>query len=210
MIDVTVLPLFLLAVFILMITPGPDMMFITANALAGGDMAGFASILGVATGAWIHILGTAFGISAIFLASEIAFNLIRFAGAGYLAWIGFKIFTSKTGIGTINPAQSKPLSTIYRQGVLTNLTNPKVALFTVSFVPQFVSPNHGSIWSQILILGLIIVVVMIAVEIPIVLAAGHFSEWLRKNESINSILSKIIGAAFIGLAVRIFFTKRPT
>ena len=94
MIDVAVLPLFLLAVFILMITPGPDMMFITANSLAGGDMAGFASILGVATGACIHILGTAFGISAIFLASEIAFNLIRFAGVAFIG-LAVRIFFTR-------------------------------------------------------------------------------------------------------------------
>ena len=210
MIDITVLPLFLLAVFILMITPGPDMMFVTANAMAGGARAGIASVLGVATGAYLHILGTAFGITAIFLASEVAYDLVRIAGASYLAWIGIKIFTSKTGFGAVSPAQSKPLFTIYRQGVLTNLMNPKAALFTISFVPQFVSPAQGPIWSQILTLGIIIVVVMIAVDLPIVFAAGRFSEWLRKNESINSLLSKLIGTALVGLAVRVFFTRKPS
>lgn len=193
-----------------MITPGPDMMFVTANAMAGGARAGIASVLGVATGAYLHILGTAFGITAIFLASEVAYDLVRIAGASYLAWIGIKIFTSKTGFGAVSPAQSKPLITIYRQGVLTNLMNPKAALFTISFVPQFVSPSQGPIWAQILTLGIIIVVVMIAVDLPIVFAAGRFSEWLRKNESINSLLSKLIGTALVGLAVRVFFTRKPS
>jgi threonine/homoserine/homoserine lactone efflux protein len=209
MIDITVLPLFMLSVLILMITPGPDMMFVTANAMAGGPKAGFASVLGVATGAYLHILGTAFGVTAIFIASEVAYNVVKIAGAAYICWIGIKIFTSKTGLGAIDPAKIKPLFTVYRQGVLTNLMNPKAALFTISFVPQFVSPAQGPIWSQILILGLIIVVVMIVVELPIVFAAGRFAEWLNKNERVSSVLSKMIGVTLIGLAAKIFVTRRP-
>lgn len=208
MIDLTLLPMFIGAVFLLMITPGIDMIYVSSNALSGGTKAGVASILGVATGAYIHILGSAFGISAIFMVSDLAYNLLKIIGAGYLAYIGYQMLTSKSGLTNINPAEKKPLLKIYQKGILTNFLNPKAALFTISFVPQFVNPNIGSIWSQVLILGLFIVVIMIITELPLVLFVGKISEYLKRSNKLGSILDKLVGFILISLAIKILFTKK--
>lgn len=209
-IDITLLPVFLTAVFLLMIIPGPDMVFVTANALGGGRRAGFASVLGVSTGAYLHIMAAALGISAIFMTSETAYNVIRFAGAGYLAWLGIKFIRSKESMISIDPARRKPLSSIYRQGVVTNLLNPKAALFTLSFVPQFVVPEIGPVSLQILALGLVIVVVMILVDLPLVLASGYFAEFLSQRTGAGNWLGKAMGALLVGLAVYVAIARKPT
>ncbi len=207
MLDLHLMPVFVAAVFVLMIVPGPDMVFVTANALAGGTRAGVVSVLGVSTGAYLHILFLAFGLTALFVASEVAYNAVRFAGAAYLAWIGLGIMRSGEGLGAIGPAERKPLIRVYRQGVLGNLSNPKAALFAISFVPQFVNPRIGPVWSQILAMGVIIVLVMYVVELPIVLSAGRFAAWLRRNERAGRYLNKLTGAFLILLALYVFVTS---
>jgi len=192
-----------------MITPGPDMVFVTANSLAGGWRAGLASVFGVATGAYIHILAAAVGVSAIIATSELAYNAVRFGGAAYLAWIGFKFLTTKTAFGNVTAAAPKPLMIIFRQGVITNVMNPKAALFTLSFVPQFISPSHGPVWLQILILGVIICVIMILVELPIVLASGRLSERMAKSSNAGNLVGKAVGALLIGLAAYVALARRP-
>lgn len=209
MIDFSLLPVFLVAVLLLMITPGPDMVFVTANALGGGRRAGFASLLGVASGAYLHILAAAVGLSAVLLASETAYNVIRFAGAAYLCFLGVKFLMSGDAIISVNPARNKPLRAIYLQGVVTNLLNPKAALFTLSFVPQFVTPEIGPIWSQMLILGVVILAVMILVNLPIVFAAGRFAEWLSRRSGAGAALDKLIGLLLIGLAIYVAMARKP-
>lgn len=208
MIDFSLLPMFIAAVFILMVTPGVDMIYVSSNALSGGTKAGIASILGVSTGAYVHILGAAFGITAIFMVSDLAYTILKVIGAGYLAYIGYQILTSQSGLTNINPAEKRPLFDIYRKGILTNLLNPKAALFTISFVPQFVNPAIGPIWSQILILGLFIVMIMILTELPLVLFAGAISEHLKKSNKISSILDKLVGFVLISLAIKVLLSKK--
>lgn len=209
LVDFSLLPVFLLAVLLLMITPGPDMIFVTANALAGGRKAGLASLMGVATGAYLHIIAAAIGISALIVASETAYDVVRYAGAAYLFYLGLKFLMSRHSFGTVDPARTRSLGSIYRQGVITNLLNPKAALFTLSFVPQFVSPETGPAWSQILVLGLVIVTVMILVDLPIVLASGRFAEWLVRSSAAGNLLGKSIGLLLIGLAVYVAVTRKP-
>ena len=208
-IDTSLLPVFLAAVLLLMITPGPDMVFVTANALGGGRKAGLASLMGVATGAYIHIMAAALGLSTILMASDFIFNVVRFAGAAYIAWVGFCFLRSKSSFQKIDTAKRKPLISIYRQGVLTNLLNPKAALFTVSFVPQFVSADIGPIWQQTMILGLLIVAVMILVELPIVLASGKFAELIVTNATAADRLGKLIGFVLLALAAYVAFARKP-
>lgn len=208
LLDPHLMPVFVGAVFLLMIVPGPDMVFVTANALAGGTRTGLVSVLGVSTGAYVHIVFAAFGLTALFLASQVAYDAVRFVGAAYLAWIGLGILRSPNGLGGIGPAQKKPLFRVYRQGVLSNLSNPKAALFVISFVPQFVNPRIGPIWSQILAMGVIIVLVMYVVELPIVLFAGAFAAWLRRNERAGWYLNKLIGAFLMLMALYLFVSSK--
>ena len=209
LVDLSLMPVFLVAVLMLMITPGPDMVFVTANALGGGPKAGFASMMGVASGAYLHIIAAAVGISAIFQTSETAYNIVRFAGAAYLFYLGVKFLMSKDSLSRIDPARQRPLGAVYRQGVITNLLNPKAALFTLSFVPQFVSSDVGPVWLQMLVLGLIIITVMIIVDLPIVLASGRFAEWLSKRSGAGNLLGKAIGMLLIGLSAYVALSRKP-
>lgn len=209
MVDLSLMPLFVTAVFLLMIIPGPDMIFVMANALGGGARAGFAAMLGVASGAYLHILAAAFGISAVLRTSETAYDIVRLCGAAYLAYLGVKFLTSKSSALKIAPAMKRATLKIYREGVITNLFNPKAALFTLSFVPQFVSSDAGPVWSQMLILGMIIVAIMMAVELPIVLAAGRFSAWLAKKSGASRLLDRAIGMILLGLAAYIAADRKP-
>lgn len=208
LIDLDLMPVFLAAVLLLMITPGPDMIFVTANALGGGRKAGMASLMGVATGAWLHICLAAAGLSAVIVASPLAYEVVRFGGALYLAYVGVKFLLSKEALGSIRPAGAQALGAIYRQGVITNLLNPKAALFTLSFVPQFVAPDLGPVWAQMLVLGLVIVAVMIVVDLPIVLASGRFAEWLGQRQQASRRLGQGIGLVLIGLAAWVAFARR--
>ena len=209
MVDLALMPVFVTAVFLLMIIPGPDMVFVTANALGGGARAGFAAMLGVASGAYLHIIAAALGISAILQTSETAYDIVRLCGAAYLAYLGVKFLRSTASITEIAPAMPRANWAIFRQGVITNLFNPKAALFTLSFVPQFVSPATGPVWSQMLVLGVIIVVIMMAVELPIILASGQFSRWLAGKSGASRWLDRAIGAMLLGLAAYIAAERKP-
>jgi threonine/homoserine/homoserine lactone efflux protein len=193
----------------LMIIPGPDMVFVTANALGGGVRRGMAAMLGVASGAYLHILAAAFGISAILQTSQTAYDVVRLCGAAYLAYLGIRFLRSRSSVLEIAPSGERAIWKVYRQGVITNLFNPKAALFTLSFVPQFVSPGAGPVWSQMLVLGLIIVAIMIAVELPIILASGRFSAWLAKQSVASRLLDKAIGLMLLGLAAYIAAERKP-
>ncbi|MCG3671923.1 LysE family translocator [Aliarcobacter butzleri] len=208
MIDLTLLPMFIGAVFILMITPGVDIIYVLSNALSGGTKAGLTSIFGVATGAYIHILCTSFGITAIFMVSDLAYNILKIIGAAYLGYIGYQILISKSGLTNINPAEKRPFFKIYQKGILTNFLNPKAALFTISFVPQFVNPEISPIGSQILILGLFIVAIMILTELPLVLFVGKISQYLKKSSKVSLILDKIVGLVLISLAIKVLISKK--
>jgi threonine/homoserine/homoserine lactone efflux protein len=208
MLDIALMPVFVTAVFLLMIIPGPDMVFVVANALGGGVRAGVAAMLGVASGAYLHIIAAAFGISAVLQTSDIAYEIVRLCGAAYLAYLGVKFLRSTSSIMRIDAAMPQGCGTIYRQGVVTNLFNPKAALFTLSFVPQFVSPETGPVWTQMLVLGMIIVFIMIVIELPLVLASGRVAAWLSQKSDTNHTLDRAVGLMLIGLAAFVAFDRR--
>jgi threonine/homoserine/homoserine lactone efflux protein len=134
---------------------------------------------------------------------------VRLCSAGYLACLGVKFLRSTSSITEIAPAMPRDNQTIYRQGVITYLFNPKAALFKLSFVPQFVSPATGTVWSQMLILGAIIVVIMMAVELPIIFASGRFAGWLTRKSGASRWLDRAIGVMLLGLAAFIAAERKP-
>lgn len=209
MIDISLFPMFIVAVFILMITPGVDMIYILSNSLASGTKAGVTSTAGVATGVYIHCICAAFGLTAIFMVSDLAYNILKFAGAIYLAYLGISILLSKSGLTDINAAEEKPLISLYQRGVLTNLLNPKAVLFVISFLPQFINPTLITpVWTQTLILGLFIVSIMFLVYIPMVLFVGQISTFLKQSDKASYILDKVVGFILIALALKVFLSKK--
>lgn len=211
MIDNNLLFLFSGVVFILMITPGTDMVFVFSNSISNGRKAGVASVMGVASGAYIHVLLASIGVGAAIAASPNIYNLIVIVGAIYVGWIGWGILQNQEKLNGFSCSSKKSLLRIYKQGLITNLLNPKAIVFTLSFFPQFVSAEAGNVSQQMLILGIVLVIIMISVELPLVFFAGSIRDLLSENESESEKLSRYIyriaGGGLILLAIYISISR---
>lgn len=199
--------LFMAAGLALNITPGPDMLYVAARSTSEGRAAGIVSSLGIAAGTLFHITAVALGLSALLAAVPVAYTTIRIAGAVYLVYLGIRALTSQTGHATRVVAHAT-LRTIFRQGVITNVLNPKVALFFLAFLPQFVDPVRGSAAAQIVVLGLIFDTSGTIVNTVVALGASRAAERVRGDSRVGEILRKFTGVIFIGLGLRIAFATR--
>ena len=199
---------FLSAGILLNLTPGADTIYILTRSIAHGKRAGIYSVLGIATGTLIHIFFAAVGLSIILNTSAIAFNTVKYLGAGYLVYLGIKMIINKT-----NPFENAKLSdktgikTIYRQAVLTNVLNPKVALFFLSFLPQFISTNNNYGVIPFLILGGTFLTTGTLWCLVLAHSASYITIKLRNNTKSANVMQKISGAVFLGLGVQIAFKK---
>lgn len=202
------LGLFVLSALALNLTPGPDMLFTTASGLKQGPRAGVVAALGISAGSMVHILLAIIGVTAIFKTSELAFDALRFIGAGYLLWIGIRSFSARGGDLSRPHVKPAGLMTVFRRGMFTNIFNPKVALFFIAFLPQFVSVDSGAIPLQILILGLLFNVTGLLCNGSVGLFAGGAGRILLQRPSAAKWISRISGSIFIGLAVRLALTER--
>ncbi|EJJ27877.1 LysE family translocator [Rhizobium sp. CF142] len=200
---------FFTAAVLLNISPGPDMAFILGHTMKSGTRAGFSAVFGIWTGACIHVLLAAFGLSAILAASAIAFSTVKWVGAIYLVWLGIQALRSK-GEGGFVRATGETLGwrRIYRQGVLVSLLNPKVAIFFLAFLPQFVVEGAGPAWLQLAVHGGLIIVVAVFIEPPLILAGGRLADLFKNNTKIGLWLDRGLGALFVALGVRLALTTR--
>ena len=209
LIDAQTLAVFIPAVFILVVTPGPDLIFITANAMASGRRGGIASALGCTSGAFTHAVLAALGLTAIIATWQPAYEAVRVGGAAYLAYLGIRMLFAKESTFAIKAAgASKSGWTLYRQGLINNLMNPKAILFSLTFLPQFANPARGPVWAQIVVLGLILSTIMLAVEIPVAVTSGHLGQWLAERAKTALALNRAMGAALIALAAWVFQNRR--
>lgn len=207
MIDSNLIILFSIATFVLMITPGTDMVFVVSNALSSGKKAGVASILGVASGAYIHVILATLGVAAVISASPTIYNTLVLLGALYMAWIGWGIFNHHGIISSQDNLPQRTLKKVYIQGVMTNLLNPKAIIFTLSFFPQFISKDSGQVSEQMLLLGMILVIIMVLVELPLVFFASVIGERLNESEQLSKRLHQFAGGILIILALYITSTR---
>ena len=198
---------FLFAAFMLNIAPGPDMLYVIGRSLGQGRKAGIVSALGIFVGCWAHILAAAFGIAALLRSSPVAFNVVRYAGAAYLVYLGIKMIVQQSNLAQQQPKPAS-LASIFRQGVITNVLNPKVALFFLAFLPQFVDAHRGSVVWQILLLGLIFNVGGTAVNLGVAYAGGTLGELLRRNARFARMQQWFTGLVFIGLGARLAWQRR--
>jgi threonine/homoserine/homoserine lactone efflux protein len=204
--------LFLLAGALLNITPGPDMAFIVARSTQYGPRAGIAAALGIGVGTFVHITAAAVGISALILASAWAFTLVKWVGAAYLVYIGLQTlwasFKPVASVAQPTAASSASLRQIFFQGVLPNAMNPKVAIFFLAFLPQFVAADAPSKAAAFVTLGLIFDAVGTVWNIAVACAAG----WLATrapSQRLKLWLERGIGALFVGVGVKLALTNRP-
>lgn len=198
---------FLFAAFMLNIAPGPDMLYVIGRSLGQGRKAGIVSALGIFVGCWVHILAAAFGIAALLRSSPVAFNMVRYAGAAYLVYLGTKMIVQRSNLAQQQPKPAS-LTSIFRQGVITNVLNPKVALFFLAFLPQFVGAHRGSVVWQILLLGLIFNVGGTAVNLGVAYAGGTLGQLLRRNARFARMQQWFTGLVFIGLGARLAWQRR--
>ena len=208
---------FFASAFLLTLSPGPDIAFILGQTVKGGRKSGFAAMLGIWGGTIGHIIMAAAGLSAVLFASATAFAIVKWAGVAYLVWLGFGAFRSRNGSFLLETA---PLGTtsgtawghVFWQGVLIAFLNPKVAIFFLSFLPQFVvpdaGPDAGPVWAQLCLHGCLLVCVSAFVEPPIILIGGKLTTRLRDNPDLGHRINRCLGALFIALAIRLTFQTR--
>jgi threonine/homoserine/homoserine lactone efflux protein len=198
---------FLIAAFALNIAPGPDMLYVIGRSVGQGRKAGIVSSLGVFVGCWVHILAAAFGIAALLRSSPVAFNVVRYAGAAYLIYLGIRMLAQKTKLVS-QQLKAESLTSIFRQGAITNVLNPKVAMFFLAFLPQFIDPQRGSVALQIVVLGLIFNVGGTLVNLTVACAGGTLGELLRRNQSMARLQRRFTELIFVGLGLRLAWQKR--
>ena len=205
---------FMAASLLLSVTPGSDSMYIITRSVSQGNKAGMYSVLGVISGILVHTLLAALGLSILLANSPLAFTIVKYIGASYLCYLGFKMLTSKRDAPLAEQLneKSKLAKTldyfkIYEQGMLTNTLNPKVALFFLAFFPQFVDPSYAHSTLSFLILGLTFAVTSLIWCMCLALLASRFSQKLRENPKIESVLNKVSGVVFIGMGIKLLTDK---
>ncbi|MFG3252410.1 LysE family translocator [Streptomyces sp. NPDC048172] len=207
MVDASLYAAFLAAALALCLTPGPDMMFIVAMGGKGGQATGVMAALGVAFGALVHGVAAILGLSALFTALPVLYHALRWAGAAYLLFLAWKAFRERGNpvgeSGTAGAGGGPGRRRAFWQGTVTNLLNPKVILFNVAFLPQFVNPGLGHVGGQLAVLALTLVLVGLAVDAVIGLLSGRLSLLLRRSRRVARGLNLFSGTVFAGLAVRL-------
>ncbi len=198
---------FVMAVVVLVLVPGPNTMLILAHSLGAGRRAGLATVLGVETATLVHTGAAALGLSAVLSTSALAFGLVKYVGAAYLMFLGLRTLLR----GGASPTSAGParvrLSQAYVRAVVTNVLNPKVALFFLALLPQFVDPDRGHLVLQFLLLGLIVSAVGLCFGSALAVAAGAISGWLSQG-AVARWQERITGTVLLGLGVRLAFATR--
>lgn len=207
--DLAALGLFAVACLALTATPGPDMLLIASRSLSQGRGSGFATLAGIQLGTYCHALAAAFGLSQLFVAVPLAYDIVRYAGALYLLYLAWKMFRAPGA--AFEPelgAPRHPARRVFFQGLLTNLLNPKMALFVLALFPQFVTPGAGSVAIQILVLATVLNAIGLVVNGAVIVAASRLSRGLRGQSRVSRWPNVLLGTVFAGLAARLAFDAR--
>lgn len=189
---------FAVASTLLVIVPGPNVLYIIARGIDQGRKAAVVSVLGVQTGMFVHIVAAVLGLSAIVAKSGLLFNVIKYAGAAYLIWMGITtirsriVSTNLPGVGAKTSYQK-----IFFRAMLVNLLNVKVILFVLAFLPQFIRPERGSSSGQIIVLGLVLMTVAILSDMIYAVASGSIGNWLNTREKVARQRNRFTGAVYI-------------
>jgi threonine/homoserine/homoserine lactone efflux protein len=195
------LPVFLLAALILLLTPGPAVLYIVARSLDQGRLAGFVSVLSIEIGNFVHVLAATLGLSAILVSSALAFSIVKYLGAAYLIYLGLRRLFTRESPNQPTTVQKKSLGLIFRQGVLVAILNPKTALFFFAFLPQFVDSSKGAITLQLFTLGCLFVSMAVITDGLYAMLAGTAGRWLKGTRSFLRVERYAVGSVYLGLGV---------
>jgi threonine/homoserine/homoserine lactone efflux protein len=195
---------FAIATFIIAITPGPDMTLFVGRALAQGRAAGFACMAGAMTGILVHTSLVALGLSALIVASPEAFLVLKVGGAGYLVWLAYQAIRHGSAFSPEKQAGGSPsIIRNWMKGIAINLLNPKIILFFMTFLPQFVSAADPHAPAKLFFLGLLFIPLSLPVTVPMVIAADGFSRLLRKTPTVTRVVDYLFAGVFTAFAVKI-------
>lgn len=209
MIEWTTLSAFIAVVIGLFLIPGPAVFLTITQAAQGGRKTGILTGLGIATGDFLHVIFAAVGLSAILMTSAFAFNVVKFAGAAYLLYMGIRALFAKAEVAGMPEVRAVSGRRAYGQGILVEALNPKTALFFLAFFPQFVNPANGSTISQFLILGVIFVVMSIVYTSVLAIGTEPISRFLRRSGSrFGQWGGKAVGLVYIGIGLKFVFQSR--
>jgi threonine/homoserine/homoserine lactone efflux protein len=202
--DPTTLGLFAVAAIALLVVPGPSVLYVVTQSAEQGRTAGLASVLGIHVGTLVHVAAAAFGLSALVLASAVAFTAVKLAGAAYLIYLGIRKLLDRGPPPEVAPRRA-PLRSLFLRGAVVNVLNPKTALFFLAFVPQFVNTTSGSVWFQVVVLGLLFIALGLISDSLYALAGGYIGALLRRRRTAMRYAS---GTIYIGLGTVAALAKR--
>lgn len=208
MFDASSLLLFTATALLLALAPGPDNIFVLTQAALKGRLVGLVVTLGLCTGLVVHTSAVALGVAAIFQTSAMAFSLLKYAGAAYLLWLAWGAF--RAGATPLEAATEREtaLGRSYLRGILMNVTNPKVSIFFLAFLPQFTHPERGHLPLQIAVLGGLFILATLVVFGAISLLAGGLGQWLGRTHRVQQWLNRAAGTIFATLAIKLAMTSR--
>lgn len=201
MFETASLAVFVSATLALLLAPGPVVLYIVALSLRQGRAAGFVSLLGIGLASLLHILFAALGLSALLLRSALAYSIIKYLGAAYLIFLGIRALTARARPSDVQSIPLMSWAQIFGQGFVVNMTNPKTALFFLSFLPQFADPSRGPVALQIIILGAIFVGMSIATDSMYILVAGTVGQMMSGNLRLARVQKILAGTTYIGLGL---------
>jgi threonine/homoserine/homoserine lactone efflux protein len=199
------------AALLLALTPGPNMIYLLSRAICQGSRASAISLLGVVAGFLIHMLAAAAGLTALFMAVPLAYEVLKWVGAAYLFWLAWQSVRP----GARSPFEAKslpedPPRKLFVMGFLTNLLNPKIAVFYLAIFPQFISAEHGSVFTQSFVLGLVQIAISFSVNLCILLSAGKMAAWFANNPRWLALQRYVMGFVLGALALRLAMEQRRT
>ena len=208
MFDLSTLLLFTSASLLLALAPGPDNIFVLTQSALKGRLVGLVVTLGLCTGLIVHTSAVALGVAAVFQASALAFNLLKYAGAAYLLYLAWGAFRAGASVLSSESDQEISLARYYLRGIVMNVTNPKVSIFFLAFLPQFTRPEMGSLPLQMLVLGAVFILATLLVFGAISLLAGVLGQWLRRSARAQQLLNKTAAVVFAALALKLAVASR--
>jgi threonine/homoserine/homoserine lactone efflux protein len=209
MLNLERLPLFIFASLVLLLTPGPAVLYIIARSVDQGRIAGLVSVLSVEVGNFFHAVAASFGLSALLLTSPTAFSVVKYLGAAYLIYLGVRKLLTKSVDVTETPVQPQSLRRIFSQGIAVAVLNPKTALFFLAFLPQFVDRATGHAALQLLSLGSLFVIMAIFTDGMYALLASSAGNWLKSHKKIWLVERYVVGLIYIGLGVSAALAATP-